>query len=192
MNTSLPGSLIGSRRELRVGNLDRAEVQLSGIEALMRTHAAELAGEISEVDLGKRELGLVYQRGKLARVLAPGARQFYWRAADPVTVERIDLADEVALAQAANGRVARHHRDAVLLHRHGERREPHPGARQRRFASRVTQPDDDDVEPSGFRAHGSDGPPVAAAVKREGASRARGAPSGACGYLMTPVMAGPL
>ena len=45
---------IGSRRELRVGNLDRAEVQLSGIEALMRTHAAELAGEISEVDLGKR------------------------------------------------------------------------------------------------------------------------------------------
>lgn len=88
---------IGGRRELRVGNLDRAEVQMPGIEALMRTHGAELAGEIAEVDLGKRELGLVYQRGKLARVLAPGARQFYWRAADPVTVERIDLERELAI-----------------------------------------------------------------------------------------------
>ena len=91
---------IGSRRELRVGSLDRAEVLITGIEALMRTHGAELGNEISEADLGKRELGLVYQRGKLARVLAPGARQFYWRAADPVTVERIDLERELAIDAA--------------------------------------------------------------------------------------------
>ena len=88
---------IGSRRELRVGNLERAEVQLAGIETLMRMHGAELASEIAEADLGKRELGLVYQRGKLARVLAPGARQFYWRAADSVTVERVDLERELAI-----------------------------------------------------------------------------------------------
>lgn len=82
-----------ARRELRVDSLDRAEVNLAGIETLMRSNREALEREIVEVDLGKNELGLVYQRDKLVRVLAPGARQFYWRAAEPVRVARIALTD---------------------------------------------------------------------------------------------------
>lgn len=80
------------RRELRIDTLDRAQVSLAGIENLMRSNRAALESEIVELDLGKRELGLVYERGKLSRVLAPGTRQFYWLGADPVRLERIDLA----------------------------------------------------------------------------------------------------
>ena len=80
-----------ARRELRVDSLDRAQVNITGIEALMRSNREALEGEIVEVDLSKAELGLVYERDKLVRVLAPGARQFYWRAAEPVRVERVDI-----------------------------------------------------------------------------------------------------
>jgi regulator of protease activity HflC (stomatin/prohibitin superfamily) len=50
--------------------------------------------------LSKGELGLLYQRDKLVRVLAPGTRQFYWRAAEPVRVERINLANSLAISRA--------------------------------------------------------------------------------------------
>jgi regulator of protease activity HflC (stomatin/prohibitin superfamily) len=86
-----------SRRELRLDNLDRAEVAVSGIDSLLRTHREAIEAEIMEVDLGKRELGLVYQRGKLMRVLAPGTRQFYWRAAEAVDVVHVDLGATAAI-----------------------------------------------------------------------------------------------
>lgn len=89
-----------SRYELRVATLERAEVTVTGIEALLRTQREALAAEIVEYDLGKRELGLVYQRGKLYRVLAPGARQCYWRAAEPVSLTRVDLAAGCAIDAA--------------------------------------------------------------------------------------------
>jgi|CXWL01.1.fsa_nt_gi regulator of protease activity HflC (stomatin/prohibitin superfamily) len=82
---------LAGRPEVRVDTLDRAQVSLAGIETLMRTNREALEREVFEVDLGKRELGLVYERGKLTRVLAPGSRQFYWLGADPVRVERIPL-----------------------------------------------------------------------------------------------------
>jgi regulator of protease activity HflC (stomatin/prohibitin superfamily) len=91
---------VAARRELRAANLDRAEVSISGMDALIRSHREALDAEVMEVDLGKRELGLVYQRGKLARVLAPGTRQFYWRAAEPVEVRRVEL-DSTAVIDAA-------------------------------------------------------------------------------------------
>lgn len=87
-------------QELKVDNFDRPQVDVPGIEGLMRTHRAALEAEILEIDLSKRELGLLYQRDKLVRVLAPGTRQFYWRAAEPVRVERVDLAQELAISTA--------------------------------------------------------------------------------------------
>lgn len=87
-------------QELKFDTLDRPTVDIVGIENLMRTHQAELAGEILEVDLSKGELGLLYQRDKLVRVLAPGARQFYWRAAEPVRAERVVLATSLAIDSA--------------------------------------------------------------------------------------------
>lgn len=91
---------VSARRELRVDCIDRAEVVIAGIDALILSHREVLAEHILEVDLGKRELGLVYQRGKLVRLLAPGTRQYYWRAAEPVDVQRVDLSESATVDPA--------------------------------------------------------------------------------------------
>jgi regulator of protease activity HflC (stomatin/prohibitin superfamily) len=47
------------------------------------------------VELGEREVGLVYKNGKLAGVLPPGKRQLYWRGPIEVRVDKIDIATEI-------------------------------------------------------------------------------------------------
>ena len=49
------------------------------------------------VELGDREVGLVYKNERLAGVLAPGTRQLYWRGPVNVRVEVRDIANEYAL-----------------------------------------------------------------------------------------------
>jgi len=49
------------------------------------------------VELGDREVGLVFKNGKVAGVLAPGKRQLYWRGAIEVRVERQDISKEFEL-----------------------------------------------------------------------------------------------
>ena len=44
------------------------------------------------VELGDREVGLVYKNERLAGVLAPGTRQLYWRGPVKVRVEVRDIA----------------------------------------------------------------------------------------------------
>jgi regulator of protease activity HflC (stomatin/prohibitin superfamily) len=71
-------------------NLPRADVLLSESRALL-----EPALEI--VELGDRQVGLVYKNERLAGVLAPGARQLYWRGPVKVRVEVRDISEEYTL-----------------------------------------------------------------------------------------------
>ena len=64
-------------------------------------------------------------------------------AHDPA--ERVDFADQVALGDSADRRIARHLRDQVQVHRHHRRSQAHSGTRARRFAARVTGTDNDHV-----------------------------------------------
>ncbi|MEO8019645.1 MAG: slipin family protein [Pseudomonadota bacterium] len=70
--------------------LPRADVLLTESRALLEPH-------LQIVELGDREIGLVYKNERLTGVLAPGTRQLYWRAAVNVRVEVRDIADEYAL-----------------------------------------------------------------------------------------------
>jgi regulator of protease activity HflC (stomatin/prohibitin superfamily) len=45
------------------------------------------------VELGEREVGLVYKQGLLAGVLPPGKRQLYWRGPVDVRIDKIDIGD---------------------------------------------------------------------------------------------------
>ena len=62
---------------------------------------ARLGGQLDEVfvyaDIGADEVGLVFRHGKLEDVLAPGARRLYWRGLVDVAVERVSLADGLAV-----------------------------------------------------------------------------------------------
>ncbi|MEN5118518.1 slipin family protein [Luteimonas sp. TWI662] len=62
---------------------------------------ARLGGQLDSVfvhaDIGADEVGLVFRHGKLEDVLAPGARRLYWRGLVDVAVERVSLADGLAV-----------------------------------------------------------------------------------------------
>ncbi len=49
------------------------------------------------VELGDRQVGLVYKNDRLSGVLAPGTRQLYWRGPVKVRVEMRDISDEYTL-----------------------------------------------------------------------------------------------
>ena len=61
-------------------------------------------------------------------------------------VQRIDLAHQVALAEPADGRVARHLADGGEAVRHQRRARAHAGRRSRRLAAGMAAADNDDVE----------------------------------------------
>ena len=59
--------------------------------------------------------------------------------------ERVDLAHEMALAGAADGRIARHHRDVVEREREDECPAPHPRRRKSCLNARMPCADDDNI-----------------------------------------------
>jgi regulator of protease activity HflC (stomatin/prohibitin superfamily) len=56
-----------------------------------------LAPYVQIVELGDREVGLVYKNERLVGVLAPGTRQLYWKGPVSVRVDVRDIAQEYAL-----------------------------------------------------------------------------------------------
>ena len=70
--------------------LPRADVLVAEARALLEPH-------VQIVELGDREVGLVYKNDRLTGVLAPGTRQLYWRGSVNVRVEVRDIANEYAL-----------------------------------------------------------------------------------------------
>jgi regulator of protease activity HflC (stomatin/prohibitin superfamily) len=51
------------------------------------------------IELGEQEVGLVYKNGRLAGVLAPGTRQFYWKGPVAVRVDVLNIAQDYAVAR---------------------------------------------------------------------------------------------
>jgi regulator of protease activity HflC (stomatin/prohibitin superfamily) len=64
---------------------------------LIREAQALLEKDVQIVELGDREVGLVYKNGRLSGVLAPASRQLYWRGPVPVRVDVRDMAKELVL-----------------------------------------------------------------------------------------------
>ena len=83
--------------------------------------------------------------GAFARIEEPPLDRRPVRRDAHLAAERIDLAHEMTLAGAADGRVAGHHRDVVERKRHAERTPPEPRRCERRLDTRVPRTDDDNV-----------------------------------------------
>ena len=73
------------------------ELALPRADVLVAEARALLEPFVQIVELGDREVGLVYKNERLAGVLAPGTRQLYWRGSVNVRVEVRDIANEYAL-----------------------------------------------------------------------------------------------
>ncbi|MCS4236558.1 slipin family protein [Stenotrophomonas sp. BIGb0135] len=72
--------------DIRTPRYDGADADL-----LMARHDASLQQAFLLADIGPRQIGLVYYQERLCDVLAPAARQLYWRGLVPVRVETLPL-----------------------------------------------------------------------------------------------------
>lgn len=74
----------------------------------IRTAEPELAArEFTVVEIGPTEIGLRYQDGALAEVLAPDTRRLYWKGFVDVRVDKLDIAREFAIDEALARKLVR-------------------------------------------------------------------------------------
>ncbi len=89
--------LVGRGLDVQVYDVSKMEMDLPRADVLLAESAALLEPFLQIVELGDREVGLVYKNERLTGVLAPGTRQIYWRGPVNVRVERRDIASQCTL-----------------------------------------------------------------------------------------------
>jgi regulator of protease activity HflC (stomatin/prohibitin superfamily) len=78
-------------------DLSKTEFRHPHADVLVKAARGILEPELTIVELGDREAGLVYENGRLTAVLAPGQRKFYWKGPIAVRVDVRNLREEFAL-----------------------------------------------------------------------------------------------
>jgi regulator of protease activity HflC (stomatin/prohibitin superfamily) len=89
--------LRGWGRTVQTYDVSQPELTLPRVDVLVAEARDLLEPLVQIVELGDREVGLVYKNERLSGVLAPGTRQLYWRGPVKVRVEVRDIANEFAL-----------------------------------------------------------------------------------------------
>ncbi len=67
---------------------------------LLKAEPEAVARELHVVETGASEIGLRYENGVLAEVLAPNTRRLYWKGYIDLRFEKVDIASEFAVAPA--------------------------------------------------------------------------------------------
>ena len=93
------------RIEVRVFPIAVPEYAGSDVDVLVARLGARLGETFVLADIGTGEVGLVLKNGKLEDVLAPGTRRLYWRGLVSVEVQRLALADGLALPREVFARL---------------------------------------------------------------------------------------
>jgi len=89
--------LVGHGLVVQTYDVSKAEIDLPRADVLVAEARALLEPYVQIVELGDREVGLVYKNERLAGVLPPGTRQLYWRGPVSVRVDVRDISAEYAL-----------------------------------------------------------------------------------------------
>jgi len=86
-------------RRLAVEKFDLAKPRFEHrlADFLLKEEPAVVAREFHVVELGAAEVGLCYENGVLAEVLAPNTRRLYWKGYIELAFERVDIATEFAV-----------------------------------------------------------------------------------------------
>ena len=59
------------------------------VDEMLTQARATMERHFHIVELGEREMGVVYKNGTLAGVLAPGKRQLYWKGPTEIRVQKV-------------------------------------------------------------------------------------------------------
>jgi regulator of protease activity HflC (stomatin/prohibitin superfamily) len=89
--------LVGRGLDVQMYDVSKPAVQLPRTDVLLAEARALLEPVVQVVELGDREVGLVYENERMTGVLAPGTRQLYWKGPVQVRVAVRDLSREYAL-----------------------------------------------------------------------------------------------
>ncbi len=88
------------RIQTQVFDLTVPEFEHPRVDFLLEAADGAIAAHFQIVELGDREVGLVYKNGIISGVLAPGKRQIYWRGPVEVNVVRYDITKEFTVPAA--------------------------------------------------------------------------------------------
>jgi regulator of protease activity HflC (stomatin/prohibitin superfamily) len=88
------------RTEVQVYDLTVPEFEHARVDFLLEEAREIVDKYFTVVQIGNSEVGVVYKSGKVAGVLAPGARQLYWRGPIEVRVDRQDITREFELPKS--------------------------------------------------------------------------------------------
>ena len=82
------------RSAIEIHDLTVPEFEHPRIDFLLGAAGSAIAEHFMVVELRDQEVGVVYKNGKIAGVLAPGKRQFYWRGPTEVQVVKYDISKD--------------------------------------------------------------------------------------------------
>ena len=88
------------RADVQVFDLTVPEFDHARVDFLLKQAPATVAKYFEVVEIGDREVGVVYKNGKVAWILAPGKRQLYWRGPIEVFVVKHDISKEFEIPGA--------------------------------------------------------------------------------------------
>ena len=86
-----------NRNEIKVYDVAVAEFEHPRVDVLITEARALIERHLMIVELGDREVGLVYKNDRLVSVLPPGKRQLYWRGPVMIRVDVKDISREITL-----------------------------------------------------------------------------------------------
>jgi regulator of protease activity HflC (stomatin/prohibitin superfamily) len=85
--------------EVQVYDLSVMEFEHPRVDFLVKEARATIEKYFTIVELGDREVGVVYKNGRVAGLVAPGKRQLYWRGPVDVRIDKFDFSKEFELPQ---------------------------------------------------------------------------------------------
>lgn len=95
------------RVKVDVYDLTVAEFRHPLMDVLVAEDRELVAQYFQVIELGEREVGLVYKNGKLTGVLAPATRQLYWRGPIDVRVDVVSIGEDFEVPRAKVDLIAR-------------------------------------------------------------------------------------
>lgn len=88
-----------ARTQVQVYDVSEPEFAHPRLALLLKEYRDIVDQYFTVVELGEREVGVVSKQGRVTGILAPGARQLYWRGPVEVSVERIDISNDFEVEQ---------------------------------------------------------------------------------------------
>jgi hypothetical protein len=88
------------RTEVKVYDLTVPEFEHARADFLVKEARALIEQHFTVIELGDREVGVVYKNDRIAGLISPGKRQLYWRGPIEVRVEKFDISTEFELPTA--------------------------------------------------------------------------------------------